>query len=219
MTALRLFPVALALAVLTVAAVLAGASPAQGAVIINEILADPASDWDGDGAVDARGDEWIEVLNTGPDAVDLTAYWLRDDAVTTPRLNLFGILPAGEAAVFYGSQAVAWQEEVGQTTAGFALNNGGDRVVLLRTVAGSDPLALEDVDQADFTDHQAEDDRSCGWSTDRSAWRLFDALLPYTGSLEPQGTGCPPTPGLPNACGEEVGVQATSLGSLKAAYR
>ena len=133
---------------------------ADGAVIINEILADPASDWDGDGVVDARGDEWVEVLNTGPDAVDLTAYWLRDDAVDGPRLNLFGVLEPGGAAVFYGSQAVAWQQEVGETTAGLSLNNGGDRVVLLRTVPGSDPLVTEDVDAIDYTDHQAEDDRS-----------------------------------------------------------
>ena len=207
--------------VLTVLALAGGWPPgtADAAVIINEILADPARDWDGDGTVDSRDDEWVEVLNTGPDTVDLTAYWLRDDAAGGPRLNLFGVLAAGQAAVFYGSQAVAWQQETGQTVAGLSLNNGGDRVVLLRTVAGSDPLMYEDVDAVDYTDHQAEDDRSCGWSEQRDQWLLFDALLPYGGSLEPGGSGCAPTPGAANLCDSSVDVTDSSFGALKAAYR
>ena len=72
----------------------------------------------GDGVFDSRDDEWVEVLNTGPNAVDLVAYWLRDDAAGGPRLNLFGVLAPGATAVFYGSNAVAWQQESGQTVAG-----------------------------------------------------------------------------------------------------
>ena len=206
---------------LTMLAILVGLfpHPAAGAVVLNELLADPARDWDGDGVVDSRDDEWIEVLNTGPDAVDLTAYWVRDDAAGGPRLNLFGVLPAGGTAVFHGSDAVAWQQETGETVAGLSLNNGGDRIVLLRTVAGSDPVAREDVDWVDYTDHQAEDDRSCGWSMQRDQWLLFDALLPYGGSLEPSGSGCEPTPGAPNACDSSVDVRDSSLGALKASYR
>lgn len=220
MTAMRMLPGVIILMVHVIAAGLAGFTPpAAAAVIINEILADPASDWDGDGAVDIRGDEWVEVLNTGTEAVDLSAYWLRDDAAGGPRINLFGVLPPGQAAVFFGSHALAWQQEAGQTATGLSLNNGGDRVVLLRTVPGTEPLQYEDVDAVDYGDHQAEDDRSCGWSEDRSGWLLFDGLLPYGGSLDPQGTGCLPTPGLPNACGEQVASRDTSLGSVKAAFR
>ncbi|MBE0567687.1 MAG: lamin tail domain-containing protein [Krumholzibacteria bacterium] len=193
--------------------------PAAAAVIINEILADPARDWDGDGVLDSRDDEWVEVLNTGPDAVDLVGYWLRDDAASGPRLNLFGVLAVGETAVFYGSQAVAWQQEQGQTVAGLSLNNGGDRVILLRTVAGSDPLAYEDVDFVDYTSHQVVDDRSCGWSVQRDQWLLFDALNPYAGSLEPGGSGCAPTPGAPNLCDSSVDARDSSFGELKASYR
>ena len=192
---------------------------AFGAVVINEILADPARDWDGDGTLDSRDDEWVEVLNTGPGAVDLTAYWLRDDAADGPRLNLFGVLAAGEVAVFYGSQAVAWQQESGVTVAGLSLNNGGDRVVLLRTVPGTDPLVTEDVDDVDYTSHQVVDDRSCGLSEQRDQWLLFDALNPYGGALEPVGSGCAPTPGLVNLCTSSVDVTDSSFSQLKAGYR
>ena len=200
-------------------AALAAAGPGRAAVVINEILADPARDWDGDGVVDVRGDEWIEVLNTGPGPEDLTAYWVRDDAAGEPRLNLFGVLAPGATAVFYGSQAVAWQAEVGQTAAGLSLNNGGDRIVLLRTVPGTDPLLLEDVDVVDYGDHVAEDDRSCGWSLDRTQWVLFDALLPYGGSLEPAATGCAPTPGAANLCDSSVDAEDSRFGGLKASFR
>ncbi|MFN2370826.1 MAG: lamin tail domain-containing protein, partial [Candidatus Krumholzibacteriia bacterium] len=134
-----------------------GTGSARAAVVINEILADPARDWDGDGVLDSRDDEWVEVLNTGPGPVDLVSYWLRDDAAGGPRLNLFGVLEAGQTAVFFGSQAVAWQQETGATVAGLSLNNSGDRVILLRTVAGSDPLTWEDVDDVDYTSHQVVD--------------------------------------------------------------
>ena len=48
-------------------------------LVINEVLADPASDWDGDGTVDFKGDEWIEVLNNGTEPINLSDYFLRDD--------------------------------------------------------------------------------------------------------------------------------------------
>ncbi|MFO7609901.1 MAG: lamin tail domain-containing protein [Candidatus Krumholzibacteriia bacterium] len=196
-----------------------GTGAARAAVVINEILADPARDWDGDGVLDSRDDEWVEVLNTGPGPVDLVSYWLRDDAAVGPRLNLFGVLEAGQTAVFFGSQAVAWQQETGATVAGLSLNNSGDRVILLRTVAGSDPLTWEDVDDVDYTSHQVVDDRSCGWSVQRDQWLLFDALNPYAGTLEPAGSGCAPTPGAPNLCDSSVDVQDSSFGELKATYR
>ena len=111
-------------------------------VVINEVLADPASDWDGDGAVDFKGDEWIEVLNNGTEPVNLADYWLRDAWETTRTCSLSGVLDPGETAVFYGSEAVAWQQRMGMTTSGFSLNNGGDLVQLLRAIHGPDGSRL-----------------------------------------------------------------------------
>lgn len=108
-------------------AVLTMILPAGAEVLINEIMADPAGDWDGDGVYSYRDDEWVEVLNTGPETVDLTGYWLRDGTDEEAHINLFGVLAAGDVAVFTGSQAAAWQVETGQSVEGLSLNNGGIR--------------------------------------------------------------------------------------------
>ena len=49
-------------------------------------------------------------------------------------------------------------------------------------------------------------------------WVLFDGLNPYTGSLEPGGSGCVPTPGLANLCGGQVAAEALGLGEMKARF-
>lgn len=198
---------------------MAVAQPVQGQVVINEILADPASDWDGNGVVDTREDEWIEIINRGAGTVDLADYWVRDEAVDTPRMQLGGTLEPGAVAVFFGSDAVAWQEATGLSGSGLSLNNAGDQVVLLRTVPGSEPLATEAVDTVTYPDHTADDDRSCGWDTLGGEWLLFDGLAPYGGELDPVGTGCPPTPGEVNLCHGEVAAETVNFGSAKARYR
>ena len=47
-------------------------APAGAQVVINEILADPARDWDGDGDYNFRNDEWVEIVNAGDAAVSLS---------------------------------------------------------------------------------------------------------------------------------------------------
>ncbi len=194
-----------------------GAALAQEPIILNEIMADPASDWDGDGTVDFKNDEWIEVMNVGPDVIDLSTYWLRDDTGDEPHLQLHGLIAPGNVAVFYGSEAVAWQQAQGISTVGFSLNNSGDVVRLLRTIPGSTELELMFV--AHYEDHMAEDDRSSGFNLNLYDWELFDALNLYTGTLEPGSTGCVPTPGIPNMCDGPVANEASSFGSVKAIFR
>ncbi|MEN8005607.1 MAG: lamin tail domain-containing protein [Candidatus Krumholzibacteriota bacterium] len=188
-------------------------------LIINEVLADPASDWDGDGAVDFKNDEWIEVLNNGTAPIDLSDYYLRDILGEEPHLRLTGVVDPGEAAIFYGSDAVAWQTEMGLTTSGLSLNNGGDLIQLLREYQGPDGPAMELMFAISYDDHEAEDDRSCGFNQEVSDWILFDAMNPYGGALEPVGTGCSPSPGDPNQCRGPVAVEARSFGAVKAVFR
>lgn len=187
-------------------------------IVINELMADPATDWNSDGQYDYRTDEWIEVLNTGDQAVDLTAYWLRDSTGDQPHLNLFGVLEAHCVAVFYGSNAVAWQQENGVSVTGFSLNNSGDSVYLLRTLPGTDgpQLALEDT--VTYLSHEAEDDRSSGLDPAGETWVLYDGLNAYGGDAQPQGTGCGPTPGTINVC-DALPVHTQSFGAVKATYR
>lgn len=188
-------------------------------VVINEVMADPSSDWDGDGAADFKGDEWIEILNNSTDPVNLSDYYLRDGLGDDPHLQLSGVLDPGGTAIFYGSEAVAWQTDMGMTTSGFSLNNGGDLVQLVRPFNGPDGPDWELMFAISYDDHEAEDDRSCGFNTELSDWLLFDAINPYGGDLEPVGSGCAPSPGEPNTCQDQVGADTHSFGQVKLIYR
>ena len=205
---------------------LAWALPAQSAraeldpgLIINEVLADPALDWNGDGLVDAKNDEWIELRNIDTVPIDLSQYWLRDSSSDTPDLQLSGVADPDEHIVVFGSDSVAWQAAHGLSQTGFALNNTGDLVQLLRTIPGTDPVQYELMFAVSIYDHGAEDDRSCGFDTAHVEWLLFDALNAYPGAVEPVGSGCPPSPGAPNVCGGQVANEPASFGAVKATYR
>jgi len=108
-------------------------------VLISELLADPASDWDGDGTLSSRGDEWVEILNTGPGTVDLADYYLRDALGDDPQIRFSGLLAVGEVAVFHGSAAEAWQAAEGLSSTGLSLNNAGD---MLELAVASRPALL-----------------------------------------------------------------------------
>ena len=194
------------------------AGQACAELVINEFLANPGRDWDGDGVVDGKLDEWVEVYNPGPDTLDLTEYWLRDGLDENPNLNLFGMLAPGETAVFFGHHAVAWQAEHNAGSAGLSLNNGGDSVVLMKTDP-DDPLNLLVVDSFTYTAHVGAVDRSCGRSPDGEQWHLFDGLNPYGGSLYPQGNGCDPSPGASNECGEGTSGEQGSWSAIKAIWK
>ena len=91
-----------------------------GKVVINEVLIRPHYDWEGTGGIDTK-DEFIELLNLGPFAVNLKGWWLDDiaDAGSTPH-KLPGVtLRPGEFVVFF------------RTRTRIALNDGGDSVRLL----------------------------------------------------------------------------------------
>ena len=198
-----------------------GAGESQGRIVVNEILADPAGDWDGDSSYSYRDDEWIEVYNTGSSTVDISSYWL-GDADSTLLFNLSGTLAAGAHRIVYGSDAVDWQRANGHSAVGFRLNNSGDTVRLWEVEAGSLHLATASgavlIDSYTYSSHEAEDDRSSGRVPDGGEeWQMFDGLNPYGGSQEPQGNGCLPTPGTHNGC--PTPVEGRSWGSVKSLYR
>jgi len=61
-------------------------------------------------------------------------------------------------------------------------------------------------------------DRAVGRTPDGSEWKLEDALDPYTGTILPAPTGCPPTPALPNSCGV-VPTRVVTWSRVKSLYR
>ena len=204
-----------------------GSRPCAAALIINEVLANPAQDWDGDGVLDTKGDEWIEVLNTGYDVEDLSLYYLRDIAGEDPHLQLHGLLRPGEVMVFFGSDAMAWQGANGLSQSGFALNNTGETVELIGLVdvevPGGATLLLGDNAQVlhsvSLLTHETQGDRSSGWSQEGGGWVLYDALNEYAGSLEPGSSGCQPTPGDLNVCVPLVPALGHSWDQVKSLYR
>ncbi len=204
------------LALFAIACVLVPRSSAQ--IVINEVLADPAQDWDGDGTLDFRGDEWVEILNLGNDTVNLADYWLRDDSSRLPDYGLSGLLMSGQAKVVYGSDVTAWQHDQGWLETGFGLNNsGGDRVFLMYGPYNEN-LVYETLAQVWIGDHEAEDDRSCGRDPLTGLWVLYDGLNSYTGTEEPLGNGCAPTPGVANTCEQAIPVLRMGFGQVKATY-
>ena len=181
-----------------------------GGVVLNELLAGPARDWDGDGLFDARKDEWIEIRNEGAVPVDLAPYRV-SDADSTIRFAFAGSLAPGSVLLVTGTMALDWQRSVGRTATGLSLNNAGDTVRLFR-ITGADTAA---VDVKAYNSIEGATDRSTGRFG--AVWTLFDSLNPYAGSGEPKGTGCPPTPGGANGC--TTGVTETSWGWIKSTYR
>jgi hypothetical protein len=213
---MRLAPALLALALASAPQLSATAVPAcaDPPLALNEILPGPARDWDGSGTFSSRDDEWVELLNPGAGALDLTGYFLTDgDSI--PRFALSGTLAAGARLVVYGKNAFDWERATGHPAFGLSLSNSGDQVILWR-VAGAETTLVE---RYAYRSHEAAADRAIGRLPEGGGeWALFDGLNPYTGTLLPQGNGCDPTPGAPNLC-ESTPTRAVSWGRVKTLYR
>ena len=182
----------------------------NGQVLINEYMPDPARDWDGDGVYNYRNDEWVEIINTGDSAIDLSVFLLRDGGDQLLwRYGFSGELAPGETRIVYGSDALAWEEANGFPSYGLSLNNAGDEIFLCRIVE-ADTLV---VDSSAFG-RSAVDDRSIGRTVaDSSVWAIYDAWNPCSDSCSPEGNGCIPTPGGVNDC--TTAVAEHSWGSIK----
>lgn len=197
--------------VIAIAACFVFGAHASGQVLINEIMADPASDWspsDGDGVYGSLNDEWIEILNAGSASVDIRGWRLRDAVSDSSwRYEFDAVLEPGEFLVVYGNEAYDWEAAAGFTKSGLSLNNAGDTMTLVR----SDLATV--VDQLVYTSAEVRDDCSYGRVPDAAVdWQMFDALNP----TDPPASGMPPTPG-----GSNVGspVQDARWGYIKSLYR
>jgi hypothetical protein len=192
------------------------AAECSAELLLNEILADPASDWDGDGSVGSRADEWVEVINAGSSSIDLSDYRLGDlSGGYEWRYGFNGSLAPGEVVLVYGSAAQVWQSEHGFSAVGLSLNNAGDTVFLYRIDAADTTV----VDSYAYQTHEVADDRSAGRTSPAPGeWVIFDALNPYTGDNPPLGNGCVPTPALANECTPEVPVKGATWGAIKHRY-
>ena len=182
-------------------------------VRLSEILAAPARDWDGNGVFSSRDDEWIEIANGGNANADLASYFVTDgDSI--PRYRFAGTLAPGAVLFLTGTMSVEWERATGHPVFGLSLGNTGDQVLLWQ-VTGSDTTL---VDSYTYKSHESAADRAVGRTPDGSEWKLEDQLNPYAGTTAPTGTGCPPTPALPNSCGVTP-TQHVTWGRVKSLYR
>jgi len=109
------------------------ATPAE--LMINEVLADPPPGYDanGDGVADTRQDEFLEIVNAGDHAVDLSGATIEDEVrvrYTFP--DGVSLAPGGALVVFGGGAPAAIDGVQVYTAAGLYLNNDGDTLRIRR---------------------------------------------------------------------------------------
>jgi len=111
-------------------------STADAFIVINEILADPpsglAGDANGDSISSSSQDEFIELLNTGQDAVDLSGWHLNDALSPRHIFNAGTILPSHQFIVVFGGGTPNLPGVLTKTASSgtLSLNNLGDQVLL-----------------------------------------------------------------------------------------
>ncbi len=114
---------------------------AQGTLVINEVLADPASgdagDANGDGSRSSSQDEFVEIVNGGSLSLDVSGLEIHDGFGLRHTFPENSVLPSQGALVVFGggSPAGLFGASVVQvaSTGSLGLNNGGDVVSILST--------------------------------------------------------------------------------------
>ena len=107
-------------------------------LVINEVLADPASglagDANGDGVRDATADEFVEIVNDSDGDVDISGWTVSDGIGVRHTFPTGTVVPAQCGIVVFGSGTPtgAFGGMVVQTasTGALGLNNGGDTITL-----------------------------------------------------------------------------------------
>jgi hypothetical protein len=105
--------------------------PLEAAILINEVLADPAADANVDGTLHVTQDEFIELVNTAPDPRSL-AGWSVSDLVQVR--HVFGgdaMVPGyGFFLVFGGGVPQGFDQAAVASSGSLGLNNAGDTISL-----------------------------------------------------------------------------------------
>jgi hypothetical protein len=128
--------------------------PAKAQLIINEVLYDPsnsglAGDANGDSVYSQTEDEFIEFLNVGTQALDVSGYQILDDSAlntvvyTIP--NGIIIPPNGALVVFGGGKPRGLFGNaivLADTGEGLSLNNSGE-IIIVKNAAGQNILRFD----------------------------------------------------------------------------
>ncbi len=125
--------------------------PPPGAIILNEIMAHPPDallgDTNGDGLRDFRSDEFIELVNTGAGATDVSGWTITDKVGVRFTFPEGTVIPGGKALVVFGGGTAESFADMGGSSvlvapSGLKLNDDGD-VITLINAAGERVDGLE----------------------------------------------------------------------------
>ena len=118
---------------------------AEAVVVINEILADPPADANGDGIRHSSEDEFVEILNTGSDTIAIGGWELSDQKPGSKGPFTFPentrIHPGEYIVLFGGGTPTGFESKVfvDDGKIGGGLSNSGDAVFLI--TAANDTIA------------------------------------------------------------------------------
>lgn len=108
--------------------------PAAGALVINEVLADPPVGYDanGDGVLDTTQDEFVELVNAGTGPIDLSGATISDSVGVRAILPAGTTLAAGQVLVMFsgGTPAPISGVRVMKASTALQLNNAGDTLTV-----------------------------------------------------------------------------------------
>ncbi len=166
--------------------------PAEAAVVINEILADPPSgergDANRDGTRDGNKDEFVEILNTGSDTIAIGGWQLSDRKPGSKGPYTFSpdtkIAPGEYIVLFGGGDEVKIKSEfegqvfVDDGSIGGGLSNSGDAVFLI------DPTANDTIASAEWGKEGGKDQSLVRYPEGTGRWVLHSAS-PGKGVLSP----------------------------------
>lgn len=103
-------------------------------ITINEILADPVDDANGDFDVDTTDDEFVELVNDGTVFLDLTGWTLADSTTVRHTFATMPLLAPGCAVVVFGggspNGSFGGAQVVVASNGTLSLTNGGDSLTL-----------------------------------------------------------------------------------------
>jgi beta propeller repeat protein len=119
------------------------APDAMGWLLINEILADPNADTNGDGVLDSSTDEMVEIVNATGFRTDISGCTLSDGQSVRHTFPAGTVLPAAGTIVVFGGGGIGTTRRFGgarvqlATGGQLSLNNTGDT---LTVTCGATPI-------------------------------------------------------------------------------
>ena len=172
--------------------------PEVGAIVISEVMKDPAA------VMDSQG-EWIELVNVSDEPIDMRGMVLRDegsDAHTiSPEASL--IIAPGAYLVMGVSADLGVGLAADEVVSGFMLDNDADEVILQAGERVLDALYYDDVDFVDPVGASLNLNGAMAPSAEAN-----DAPGAWCAAVESFGEGDLGTPGAPNtpcdACGDSL---------------